>query len=401
MTELQLLYKQLKEGELSPEAHQRFLFLMSLPENEALARQLLDALVENAPATAGKEQLAREEMQALQESILRAGEALSTLTAPPPARRLRLLPRWWAAAVLVVLASGAYWWVTNKENHQRAELVQQTTNIMPGREGAILTLADGTQVSLDSVRNATVALQGGVTAKVVDGSLVYEGKGSEIVYNTMTTPNGRQFQMTLPDGSRVWLNAASSIRYPTVFAGEERRVEITGEAYFEVASNAALPFRVDVNNKAEVQATGTSFNINAYENENSIRTTLLEGGVKIALVADHQSMTLKPGQQAQIILQQDGQERQPEMVMINQADTEKAIAWKNGLFNFDNASLEEVMRQLARWYDLDIVYENGVPNIQFGGKMNRNVLLTDLLKGLEGSNVHFRMENGRKLIVLP
>jgi ferric-dicitrate binding protein FerR (iron transport regulator) len=195
----------------------------------------------------------------------------------------------------------------------------------------------------------------------------------------------------------VWLNAASSIRYPTVFAENERKVEVFGEACFEVAKDASKPFLVNVNNKAEIKVLGTLFNVNAYENEEAINTTLLNGSVKVAIPSSAYAdgVLLKPGQQARIgINKQEG-----EILIVNGEDLEKTMAWKNGLFNFEGAHLEEVMRQLERWYNIDVVYENGIPDIRFLGEMSRQIALADLLEILRRTEVDFRVE-GRKLIVL-
>lgn len=302
--------------------------------------------------------------------------------------KLRRINRWrWIAAAIIVIAA-----TTAIIIYPRKPVTPVTSSqdVQPGREGAILTLANGTNISLDTVKNATVALQGGVTAKVVNGSLIYEGVGDQVVYNTMTTPKGRQFQLTLPDGTQVWLNSASSIRYPTIFNGNQRLVEITGEVYFEVAKLAAKPFAVNVNGKAEIRVLGTHFNVNAYSNEASINTTLMEGSIAVAASSD-QPVTLKPGQQAQI-----GGTR--EIRVIQNADVEKVMAWKNGLFNFEDVPLEEAMRQLERWYDIEVVYENGVPNRLLAGEMTRDVTLNDLLTVLGKIRVKCRLE-GRKMIV--
>ena len=292
------------------------------------------------------------------------------------------------------------------------------SEILPGREGAILTLANGLQVVLDSLGNGVIAAQYGSRVVLQNGQLAYDPTGEatgKMMYNTMTTPKGRQFSLVLPDGTKVWLNAASSLRYPTVFPGNERRVEVNGEAYFEVAKESARPFFVIINNKATVQVLGTSFNVNAYEDEASINTTLLEGSVKVAvtpsagmlLPAVQSAVLLMPGQQAQIAPvsgRSANTNRSPGRAgikLIKNADINKVMAWKNGAFNFDGVSLEEMMRQLERWYDIQVVYENGVPDIHFVGEMSRGVTLKGLIKGLEASEVHFRIEEGRRLVVMP
>jgi transmembrane sensor len=269
--------------------------------------------------------------------------------------------------------------------------------IPPGHDGATLTLADGSQVVLDSLGSGLLTTQNGTKVVLNNGQLIYQADNANptaVVYNTISTARGRQFKLTLPDGSQVWLNAASSLRYPTAFTGNERNVEITGEAYFEVAKNEQMPFKVKANGRMEVQVLGTHFNANAYEDEEAIRTTLLEGSVRVA--AAEQSVILKPGQQASI----SNKSNESSQILVQTVDIEAVVAWKNGVFNFQDATLERVMRQLARWYDIEIVYEKGIPNIMFEGEINRQNALADVLHSLEGLGVHFKLE-GRSLTVLP
>lgn len=266
-------------------------------------------------------------------------------------------------------------------------------DVAPGGDKAILTLADGSTVVLDDAQNGTLAQQGSSKVIKLGGKLVYDpaNKNSkEIVYNTITTPNGGQYQLELPDGSLVWLNATSSIHFPTSFAGKERRVEITGEAYFEIAKNRDMPFIVTVNN-AEVQVLGTHFNVNAYNDEENVKTTLLEGSVKF-VSGDNINM-LKPGQQSQ--LTNNGL-----IKLVSNVDVEEVVAWKNGMFDFENAGIETVMRQLARWYDVEIEY-NGKTDDLFIAEMRRNIKLSDALKALElTGKVKFDIQ-GKKIIVMP
>lgn len=325
----------------------------------------------------------------------------------PHTRRVFFLRRYWAAAsILLMLGLGAYLWY--QDSRQPQALARTDKNlpkvILPGRDGAILTLADGSQVVVDSLANGVIATQGGTQVVLQNGQLAYDPTGSvggEVSYNTMSTPKGRQFSLRLPDGTRVWLNAASSIRYPTTFVGTERKVEIRGEAYFEVVKNAKMPFRVNLNNRAEVEVLGTSFNLNAYENDASISATLLEGSVK---VADYKIMnadgvvTLKPGQQAQIM--QLAQNTKPGIKVIYDTDIDKVMAWKNGAFNFTDVSLKDVMKQLERWYDIEVVFESVVPKVELTGKMTRDVTLNELLKNLGDLGVHCKLE-GRTVVVLP
>ena len=309
-------------------------------------------------------------------------------------RRVFPLRRWLAAAaVLLLLAAGAYLWVAREKNSVVTVAAADPPEVQPGKEGAILTLADGSQILLDSIKNAVVALQGGATAKVVNGVLLYEAGGNKVVYNTITTPKGRRYHAVLPDGTEVWLNAASAIRYPTAFTGKERKVEINGEAYFEVVKNEEKPFVVNLENEAEVEVLGTHFNINAYDNEEAIRTTLLEGSVRVR--SGMRQAVIRPGEQAQM------RRNALDAIAVKTADPEKVMAWKNGFFNFENASLEEILRQLERWYDIEVVYSGKIPQKVFWGQMGMDLKLDDVLQFLERSNVKFTYQKERKLIVNP
>lgn len=325
-----------------------------------------------------------------------------------PVHRVHFLRKWgWAAAsIILALSLGVYLLTTMKKKTLPPANVVQAAAIAPGKNGAVLTLADGSQVVLDSLGNGVVATQNGAQVVLKSGSLAYNSSGaatSETAYNTMSTPKGRQFQVTLPDGTKVWLNAASSLRYPTVFTGAERKVTVTGEAYFEVAHNAHLPFVVNVNDKEEVTVLGTHFNVNAYDNEKAIHTTLLQGRVKVGsgqkANGSEQAVILKPGEQA-IALASPLTTNHSALTIDHSPDIDKVMSWKNGLFNFEGASFGEIMRQLERWYNIEVSYERGVPDVEFEGKMTRDVPLNDLLTMLERSDIHFRVE-GRKLIVLP
>lgn len=287
-----------------------------------------------------------------------------------------------------------------KENNQVAK---NTEVIQPGRNGAILTLADGRQVVLDSAANGVIGNQGTAQITLQNNQVIYKsGTASampkEMAYNTMATPKGRQFQLVLPDGSKVWLNAASSIRYPVAFNNKERKVEVSGEAYFEVAHDKAKPFLVQTKNQ-QVQALGTSFNVNAYADEAIEKTTLIEGSVKVNSISHKQPVTrqplsaiLMPGQQAKV-------DNNNQLLSIANNQSEAAIAWRNGYFNLENIPFDQMMKQLERWYDIQVEYENGVPDLHFVGGLSRNITLDALLRSLQVSEVHFKMETGRRLVV--
>lgn len=310
-----------------------------------------------------------------------------------PQRRIVTIRRWWvAASVILLLAGSVYFWLSPPSRpSQQSQTAQLQPDVQPGKDGAILTLADGTQIVLDSLGDGVIATQNGSQVRLQNGQLAYDPAGNTIEkmeYNTMSTPKGRQFNMVLPDGTRVWLNSASSIRYPTLFLGSERRVEITGEAYFEVQKKS-VPFIVNADNRAEIEVLGTHFNINSYSNESSLNTTLLEGSVRV--VRGKENVVIRPGEQAQI----------GKTIRIEkEVDLNQTVAWKNGQFNFDDLTLQEVMRQLERWYDIEVLYEKGVPEYVMGGEMTKGIPLNGLLIGLKKVGVHYRLE-GRILIITP
>lgn len=338
-----------------------------------------------------------------------------------PAANIRSIPfyrqpRWQvAAAILILISAGAWIWFNRSSNNNPVISKTTTTpvHIVPGGDKAVLTLSDGSKIVLDSVGNTTLAQQGNTKViKLNNGQLAYNttagNVGGTVLYNKISTPKGGQYEVILPDGSHVWLNAASSLRFPTAFTNKERNVELTGEAYFEVAKDATKPFKVHFSTSVEgegrdgiVEVLGTHFNINAYDDEANIRTTLLEGSVRVtpaqsSSLAAHSSKLLTPGQQASI----SSQSNQSTPIQVQTVDTEEVIAWKNGKFQFNQADIKTVMRQIARWYDVEVVYEGPVSNEKFEGEIPRNSSLTDVFKILELSSVHFKTE-GRKVIVMP
>ena len=301
-----------------------------------------------------------------------------------------------AAAILFILAIGSWliFRTTKSATHTVATQTQRFRNdVPPGSNGAILTLANGRRIVLDSADNGLLAVQGNGKIMNQNGQLSYTNKANtamETIYNTMSTSRGHQYKLLMADGSIAWLNAASSIRYPTSFNGEERRVSITGEVYFEVAKDARKPFVVTANDM-EIRVLGTHFNINAYADESVATTTLLEGSVKVS--RNKVSMLLLPGQQAEA--RSNGF-----LNMIRDADVGAAVAWKNGYFTFDSTSIASIMRQLSRWYDIDVSYEgNRIPSETYWGDLPRNSSLSGILKALEKTGIKFTID-GKKIVVV-
>ncbi|WP_269223269.1 FecR family protein [Flavobacterium sp. IMCC34518] len=294
-----------------------------------------------------------------------------------------------AASIVLVMGLGYVAFNRNKVSTAIANIDKNV--IMPGRSGAILTLGDGSQIVLDSVANGVLANQSNTAVAKKDGEIIYtEGSNARGVINKMMTPRGRQFKLELSDGTKVWLNASSSISFPTAFAANERKVSIVGEVYFEVTKDKHRPFKVTVND-VEVQVLGTHFNVNGYDDEGEIKTSLIEGSVLVG--KKDQKVLLKPGQQANI--------KKSGGVKVKALDNfDEVLAWKNGMFHFDNASLETVLRQISRWYDVDVVMDKGVVSRNFEGEINRDLELSQVLKILEGNNVHFKIE-GKILKVIP
>jgi transmembrane sensor len=322
------------------------------------------------------------------------GEILRQIEAEAPVRRFMPEKRRWlaaAAAVLVILTIG--WYTVNRlktgQVHENPVVVQ---DVAAGRAGAVLMLANGNKIVLDTAGNGTVASQAGVDIVLNNGALAYgqsrsDEAGAEAL-NTVLTPRGRQFSIVLPDGSKVWINAESSLRFPVHFSGKERQVQLTGEAYFEVAENPSKPFKVSVNNETEVLVLGTSFNINAYAGQPRAKATLITGKVNIR--SGKEAVVLAPGQEASIA---------GNITIVDNADINKAIAWKNGAFDFNNTTIEELAAQLERWYDIEVTYDQHISQIPFGGKISRKVSLKTLVRLMDGTGLNFRLAEGRKLII--
>lgn len=289
-----------------------------------------------------------------------------------------------AAALVLVCVTGVFLFTRKDISKSIAVVVPVAHDVAPGGKRAVLTLTGGQQIVLDSAADGRLAQQGNVRImKLADGKLDYHGGDEEdgLRFNTISTPNGGQYQVTLTDGTRVWLNAASTLTYPTAFRGHQREVRLQGEAYFEVVHNAGQPFVVSVGDM-KVDVLGTDLNIMAYAEEGAIRTTLLSGKVKVA------EKLLAPGEQASW---ENGK-----VVVDRDADVEAAVAWKNGMLQFNSAGIRTVMRQIARWYDVEVVYDGDIKDEHFSGSIPSNERVSAVLKMLEMTNtVRFEVEGHR------
>lgn len=367
--------------------------MMSNASREPESRQLIrDAMAEGY--TKGQP-MQEERLLQIQEAIMKiAGqedqpnaEARRSLFSLRSAGWLK-----WAAIIVLFLGVGAYFLLFRQvPGSGEAHNIVSAKDILPGTNKAILTLADGASIILDSTTNGIIAQQGtAAIEKQSNGTIVYNPNGEadgKVMTNTLRTPRGGQYKLTLPDGTKVWMNAASSITYPASFNGDKRVVSVNGELYFEVAKNAAKPFIVEVEDRSSIEVLGTSFNINAYDNESSSKTTLIEGKVRVR--KGEQSDILQPGQQARI---------GDAITVAPKVDIDQILAWKNGNFNFEDMPLSEIMRQLERWYDIEVRYEGRIPAIKFHGKMSRGVALSDVITFLSDNDLKLKLED-RILIV--
>ncbi len=296
-----------------------------------------------------------------------------------------------AATVLLLLSFSI---LTVRQLRQQPKMLQAgNIDLQPGSNKAVLTLADGSKISLNTIKNGLLSAQPGSHIVKKSGQLDYQPvngqeNNAEVSYNALTTPKGGQYQLTLVDGTKVWLNAASSLRFPTAFIGSEREVELTGEAYFEVAHNAQQPFKVKIANQV-IQDIGTQFNINSYTDEDHAATTLVEGSIKIY---DKNGQTLiKPGQQ--YLFKPSGNAE-----VVNDVDLDEITAWKSGMFQFNNADIKTIMRQISRWYNVDVEYQGPVAGSTYHGRISRNSKASEVLKILELSGINFTMERGKIIV---
>lgn len=307
------------------------------------------------------------------------------------------------AAAIFLITCGASLFYYQYQQKSPALTTQQLagTDIPPGSDKAVLTLADGSKITLDQRANGIITEQKGVkVTKLADGQLSYtvEGLAAQGTNtNTIETPAAGQYQLNLPDGTKVWLNSASSLKYPVRFNGKSRNVTLSGEAYFEVAKSKTMPFIVHTKGnrglEQEILVLGTHFNVNAYQDNATIKTTLIEGSVEVNSAAASglkRSALLRPGQQS--VLDQN-------LISVHEADTESIIGWKNGLFVFDNHPIKEAMKQVSRWYDVEVVYQGDFENIKVGGTISRKYTLKQTLRLLELTGKFKFKTQGRRIAV--
>ncbi|HEY8969237.1 MAG TPA: FecR domain-containing protein, partial [Puia sp.] len=384
-----LLIDKYTSGTATPAEEEELASLLEEPSGDQAARDYLLQQLQQMPLLPEHDEA---RWQAIREAIHRMDKE------DTPVKKRMPLFRWAAAAALI---GGVVAWYLLTQQQKKTDKIAPAIAVQhdrpPGGNMALLTLADGSTIALDSVHDGVVAQQGNTKIdKLSNGQLAYKKEGDRPetpAHNTLTTPRGGQYRLILPDGTTVWLNAASSITYPTAFTGNERTVQIAGEAYFEVQKDKSRPFLVKFNAGADsgvIEVLGTNFNINAYSDEDAVRTTLLEGSVR---VLSREATLLRPGQQVEM-------DSKGNTKLIPDADVEDVIAWKNGRFHFEDADIRTVMRQIARWYNVEVVFEGKITTAKFEGDIPRSSQLTEVFKILELSKVHFKIDD-KKVTVMP
>lgn len=374
-----LLRKYLNGTITEPEGEELFAWLKEhAPEEQEGIEPILKEYYDSS-FTKGN-QISEEASERILAKLNRSLDASATGVTVMHKRRTRI--RYAAAAAVLLLLAAGGWWLITRNNTPQPPVVK--TEEKKEKKDVMLTLASGEQVSLDQ-RQGSVMKKDDFNVINDSGSLSYLGKTATPEYHTLSTPAGKQYQLQLPDGTEVWLNAASSVTFPTAFTGHERKVYITGEAYFNVKANQQHPFVVDVNKKAMIEVLGTEFNVNGYTNEPEVQATLLSG--KIRVKKDKEAVELLPGDQARV--------SNENLELKKNVNTELYIAWRKGVFRFDNASAAEVLRQMARWYDLEVVYDGAPPGIRFSGEINRESSLEVAVDVLNKMGLNVKVEAGK------
>jgi transmembrane sensor len=390
----QLLAAWLDNSLPADQAHELFDFIRDQPElaDETLRSAGGEDYIHRVAAMEGPDNDTRDRMRR---------RLIMAIQDPKGKRAIRGGFRWWAAAAAILLFLAGLALFTWLRSHTEKSLSnpQILVDIAPGGKKATLTLAGGQKILLDSAANGLLAEQGHTRIdKSAEGRLAYNAgvATGPMIYNTLSTPLGGFYQLRLPDGSKVWLNAASSISYPVAFRGQDRSVSVSGEAYFAVVSDRSMPFVVHTPRSA-ITVLGTEFNVNSYPDEQEIRTTLISGAVKVSTSTKDEPTAEKilyPGQQSVF-------DPLTGTLVVGEANVQQAIAWKNGQFEFGHAGLAVIMRQISRWYDVDIAYEtHQYDTLSFGGGISRNLDLSNVLRLLETNGVHFKIV-AKKIIIIP
>jgi transmembrane sensor len=392
MTDIALLIKRHLKDELNEEERTK---LEAWIEQSAVNRRIFETLTDDdyilkAVGDAYKidsDEVAQQKINAL----IDAGQQAPGQTVGATIKKI--WPRLAVAAAILVVFAITTVYMLKKNEKPEAELAKTENtkqDIAPGTYKATLTLADGRSIILDSATAGQLAQQGSTQVMNKDGQLVYEPAGKaqkgEVLWNRLSTGRGQTYPLLLSDGSRVTLNSESSISFPVAFTGDVREVKVAGEVFFEVVHDASKPFKVKAGDM-ELQVLGTSFNVNAYADENAVKATLVEGSVQVKKGV--QKKIIKPGQQAQVLRDE---------ITITEVDVDKITAWKQGLFRFKEDKLSEAMKNIARWYNVDVMFEGNAANVDVSGNISRSANLSELIKLLAIIDVQARIE-GRKLIL--
>jgi ferric-dicitrate binding protein FerR (iron transport regulator) len=380
--QFQKLYQGYLDQSLSESEIERFFGATKEPQFEQYLSQLIDESAIVAPLIEDEERK-RQVWEYLHRS--RKGKVVLL----PRQRETRRV--WMVAAAFFLLVLGTWWIFQAPKPSLSTPQLTQAKYALPGRDAAILTLSDGSQVVLDSTKGTIINNNNGVQIINTAGLLSYVGEGvsGEIVYNTISTARGNRYQLLLGDGTKVWLNSATSLKYPVAFNGKERRVELTGEGFFEVAKDKTKPFSV-VTSSQEIRVLGTHFNVSSYKDEETVQTTLIEGSVSVK--DKRTAVVLKPGSQAM--------SNASGLHVNTDVDTDKVISWKQGWFDFDGMDFKMILRQVSRWYDVDVVYKGNIPDEKFGGRIKRDVPLSQVLQLLQNRGVKFQLQ-GNVITVMP
>lgn len=369
--------------------------MVLLPENKNYIIKLLENEWNNSTE---REKMSEEKVEQILQSIFNENPTpLKQLPNPFAIIPVHKKVNWHkfavAASVLIIAGISVYIFLQKISNssQQNKPVVSSSDIKAPRLSKAVIILSNGAQLALDSIKQGTLALQDSVhIIKNVNGEIVYKGSSTQITYNTLYNPRGSKIvNITLQDGTKVWLNNESSLKYPTAFYGNERKVEVSGEAYFEVAPSTAKKFLV-ITEGVTTEVWGTHFNVNAYSSTTSVKVTLLQGSIKV--INNNSSKFIAPGQQAQL--------NSTEEININKnVDTDEVTAWKDGLFNFNSLSIQEIMREIEKWYDINVAYEGRQTNKHFSGIFSREDDISEILKMMEMAGIKFRIE-GKKVTVI-